>query len=93
MVPDNEEFRRQILRSRHDAPAAGHLGRAKTVDLVARTFYWSSLTRYVHRYVDGCDLCQRSKPTRHPRYGLLQPISAADAPWKKVTTDFIVKLP
>ena len=93
MVPDNEEFRRQILRSRHDAPAAGHLGRAKTVDLVARTFYWPSLTRYVHRYVDGCDLCQRSKSTRHPRYGLLQPIPAADAPWKRVTTDFIVKLP
>ena len=29
-VPDHEELRRQILRSRHDAPAAGHQGRAKT---------------------------------------------------------------
>jgi hypothetical protein len=92
-VPDHEELRRQILRSRHDALAAGHQGRAKTLELVSWDFYWPTLCRYVHRYVDGCDTCQRSKPTHHARYGLLQPIPAADAPWKKVTVDFIVKLP
>jgi hypothetical protein len=92
-VPDHEELRRQILRSRHDAPAAGHQGRAKNLELVSRDFYWPTLCRYVHHYVDGCDTCQRSKPTHHARYGLLQPIPAANAPWKKVTVDFIVKLP
>lgn len=92
-VPNNAEIHRQILRSRHDAPAAGHQGRAKTLDLVARSFYWPTLTKYVHRYVDGCDICQRSKPSHHAPYGLLQPIPAAEAPWKRVTTDFIVKLP
>ena len=63
------------------------------MDLVARTFYWPTLRRYVNRYVDGCDLCQRYKSTRHSPYGLLQPIPTANAPWKRVTTDFIVKLP
>lgn len=92
-VPNDEELRRQILRSRHDAPAAGHQGRAKTLDLVARSFYWPSFRRYVHRYVDGCDTCQRSKPSHHAPYGLLQPIPAAEAPWRRITTDFIVKLP
>jgi transposase InsO family protein len=92
-VPDDEEIRRQILRSRHDAPAAGHQGRAKTLDLVIRSFYWPTIRRYVHRYVDGCDTCQRSKPTHHSRYGLMQPIPAAHAPWKRISTDFIVKLP
>lgn len=92
-VPNDDELRRQILRSRHDAPAAGHQGRAKTLELVTRIFYWPTIRRYVHRYVDGCDLCQRSKATRHPRYGLLQPIPAAHAPWKRVSTDFVVKLP
>lgn len=72
-VPDNEELRRQILRSRHDAPIAGHQRRAKTLDLVARSFYWPTLRKYVHRYVDGCDICQRSKPSHHAPYGLLQP--------------------
>ena len=51
------------------------------------------IRRYVHRYVDGCDICQRSKPTHHSRYGLMHPIPAAHAPWKRISTDFIVKLP
>ena len=38
-------------------------------------------------------MCQCSKPTHHRRFDLLQPIPAAEAPWKQVTTDFIVKLP
>jgi hypothetical protein len=37
-------------------------------------------------------MCQRSKPTHHARYGLLQPIPVAKSPWKRVTVDFIVKL-
>lgn len=92
-VPDDAELKRQILRSRHDAPAVGHQGRAKTLDLVSRSFYWPTLRRYVHRYIDGCDLCQRSKPTHHAKYGLMQPIPAGHAPWKRISTDFIVKLP
>lgn len=92
-VPNDNDLQRQILRSRHDAPAAGHQGRAKTLELVTRSFYWPTIRRYVHRYVDGCDICQRSKPTHHGRYGLMQPIPAGSAPWKRISTDFIVKLP
>ena len=92
-VPDNDELERQILRSKHDASTTRHQGRSKTLDLVIRTFYWPTLRRYVHRYVDGCDICQRSKPSHHAPYGLLQPIPAGEAPWKSVTIDFIVKLP
>lgn len=83
-VPDDEDIQ-QLLRSRHDAPAAGHEGRAKTVDLVARTFYWPTLCKYVHRYVDGCELCQCWKSIHDARYGLLQ--------WIPAAADFIVKLP
>lgn len=36
-----------------------HQGRTKTLNLVARTFYWPTLRKYVNRYVDGCDTCQR----------------------------------
>lgn len=38
-VPDDNELRRQILQSRHDAQAAGHQGRAKTLEVVTRSFY------------------------------------------------------
>ena len=42
--------------------------------------------------MEGCDLCQCFKPTCNGIYGLLQPILAAEASWKRVTTDLIVKL-
>ena len=45
------------------------------------------------RYVDGCNICQQSKSTHHARYELMQLIPAAHAPWKRISTDFIVKLP
>lgn len=92
-VPNNEEIGLHILRSRHDAPTAGHEGRAKTLDLVTRSFYWLALRRYVNRYVNGYDTCQRSKPPHHAPYGLLQSIPTAEAPWKRIMTDFIVKVP
>ena len=91
-VLDDEELRRQILRSRQDAPAAGHQGQAKTLELVTRTFYWPTVRLYNNRYVDGCDNCQRSKPTHHSPYGLMQPIPTAHAPWKRISIDFIVNL-
>ena len=91
-MPDDEELRRKILRSRHDAPALGHQGRAKTLELVSRTFYWPILCQYIHCYVNGYDICQRSKSIHYAQYRLMQPISLAHAPWKRIFVDFIVKL-
>jgi len=34
-VPDNDNLRLRILRDHHDTQAAGHLGRARTLELVS----------------------------------------------------------
>jgi hypothetical protein len=39
-VPNNDELRLQILHEHHDTQAAGHPGRAKTLELVSRNYYW-----------------------------------------------------
>jgi len=65
-VPNDEELQRQILRSKHDAPIARHQGRIKTLNLVIRIFYWPTVRRYVHHYINGCNLCQQSKSIHHP---------------------------
>jgi len=38
-IPDNDELRLRILRDHHHMRAAGHPGRARTLELVSRTFY------------------------------------------------------
>ena len=70
----------------------GTKGELKKLDLVSRIFYWPILHHYIHQYIDKCDLCQQSKSIHHSQNGLMQPISATHAPWKQISTNFIVKL-
>jgi len=73
-IPDNNTLRLHILRDHHDAQAAGHLGRARTLELISRNFYWPGQQKYVHRYIDHCDTCHRIKPIRHMLFGPLKPL-------------------
>jgi hypothetical protein len=38
-VPESEDLRVRILRQHHDNPSAGHPGRAKTFELLSRSYY------------------------------------------------------
>lgn len=92
-VPSNEEIKRKILELYHDSIMAGHGGRAKTLEMVQRGYHWPMMKNYVNRYVDGCDTCQRNKPSHHKPFGLLKPLSVPEGPWQDVSYDLIVKLP
>jgi len=92
-IADNDELRLRILRDHHDAQAAGDPGRARTLELVSRTFYWPQQCKYVHRYVDHCDACRRIKPIRHAPFGLLKLLDLPHRPWDMITMDFITTLP
>jgi len=59
-VLNNDTLRLCILRDHHDTQAAGHPGRARTLELVSRNFYWPGQRKYIHRSVDHCVL--------HPKY-------------------------
>ena len=83
----------EILHSRHDAPAAGHPGRSRTFELVARDYVWDNMRKEIYNYVDRCDTCQRNKSPRHKPFGLLQPLPIPTRPWSSISMDFIVKLP
>ena len=90
---ENKEEGMAIIQARHDGPAAGHLGRSKTFELVSRDFYWKGMRKDVYDFVDGCDTCQRNKSPRHKPFGLLQPLPIPTRPWSSISMDFIVKLP
>jgi hypothetical protein len=72
-VPQDDAVRNLILESRHDTPAAGHLGQACTLELVARNFYWQSMKRFMNTYVGHCKNCLHSKPTNQLPTGLFRP--------------------
>jgi hypothetical protein len=92
-VPDNEELYAEIIRTRHDLPAAGHPGKAKTYELVDRDYWWPGIHRTIERYVRNCEICQRAKPSRHQPYGLLKPLEPPLRRWSDISMDFITGLP
>ena len=91
VISNEDKF--EILRCRHDAPAAGHPGRSRTFELIARDYVWDNMRQEIYDYVDRCDTCQRNKSPRHKPFGLLQPLPVPSRPWSSLSMDFIVKLP
>src|SRR3954451_3191518 len=91
-VPDHASLRQDILYDHHDSPCAGHLGQARTLELVRRQFYWPTLVKDTE-YVNSCEECQRNKPSHQKAAGMLQPLPIPDKKWDVVTMDFITQLP
>ena len=58
LVPDDKALRIKIITMFHDQPWAGHLGFEKSVELINRTLYWSSIAKDVETFVRTCESCQ-----------------------------------
>jgi hypothetical protein len=92
-VPMVLAVRQQILAECHDCPSAGHQGINKTLQRVARRFWWPHLPRSVHAYVTGCASCQLNKATNQLPGGLLQPLPVPEHKFDQITLDLITDLP
>uniref|UniRef100_A0A670I7Y0 Gypsy retrotransposon integrase-like protein 1 n=1 Tax=Podarcis muralis TaxID=64176 RepID=A0A670I7Y0_PODMU len=88
-----DELRAKVLQQLHDAPSAGHFGKDKTAELVARDFWWPKMRGEVEDYVARCDTCQRAKPVHRAPAGLLEPLPTPFEPWERVALDFVTDLP
>ena len=92
-VPDHVPLRLRLLQDHHDPPAVGHPGRAKTLKLLARRYYWQSIRKDVDRFVWNCHVCRRMKSTRDVPYGVLRLLSVPERPWQHISVDFVMGLP
>jgi transposase InsO family protein len=92
-VPDNDLLRLDTIRSCHDHILAGHPGRAKTLELLTRTFFWPGIRRFTNRYVRNCQVCARAKAPRHAPYGYLKSLEVPQRRWQSISMDFITGLP
>ncbi|QRV96423.1 Retrotransposable element Tf2 protein [Ceratobasidium sp. AG-Ba] len=90
-IPDDRDLRLEILQRFHDSPIAGHQGHARTLELISREYYWPGMKAQVNRYVDTCEICQRSKGHKQPSPH--KPLPIPERPWEDIAYDFIVKLP
>ncbi|KAE9033479.1 hypothetical protein PR001_g10138 [Phytophthora rubi] len=88
----DENLRQRVLYEAHDTPLSGHLGREKTYTSVARNFWWVHMYKWVRKYVQTCETCQRVKPVPSASAPLMSLPVPADC-WRSVSMDFIFEVP
>jgi RNase H-like domain found in reverse transcriptase/Reverse transcriptase (RNA-dependent DNA polymerase)/Integrase zinc binding domain/gag-polyprotein putative aspartyl protease len=93
VVPDHSDLRLQVIRAHHANPVSGHQGKARTLELLQRGYWWKGVTRDVGLCIGACHDCQVNKPKAHKPHGQLQPLQIPDRPWSSISVDFVTGLP
>ena len=91
-IPNNHALRKDIVKSCHDAPLAGHAGKNGILELVQRNYWWPHMATYVLNYVEGCEKCQRYRKNHHPTVPV-QPQKIPEGSWQTIGVDLITGLP
>ena len=71
-VFDEKSIRVKLLKRHHDDMLTNHFDVIKTTKLFNRKYYWFDMTKYVKNYVEICDICQKTKTSRHRLYDVMQ---------------------
>jgi len=87
------QSRGTILRRYHEESPHGHQGIEKTLERISRTFYFPGMNKAVRQFIADCDLCWKTKHSRHKPYGEMQSPKSPEGAWKAIALDFVTKLP
>src|SRR5690606_26679306 len=60
-IPNEPDLHHCIVEQHHNSKPAGHPGHWKTLELVARNYWWPQMLRYIGQYCKTCDLCMCTK--------------------------------
>ncbi len=88
-VPSTTHLRNEIISQAHN----GHNGAFKMFEMLSRSYYWKSMLRTTKRFVNKCDVCQKSKQSTVSKPGLSKPLPIPRARWSDISIDFITGLP
>jgi transposase InsO family protein len=83
-----EVLRPMIYEYFHQSLLSAHLGVTKTLNRIARVFYWPNMRKEVAALVRGCQDCQRAKPAQDARVGL-HSAKVMTCPMERVFVDFV----
>jgi hypothetical protein len=91
--PDDNELQLQVIYRTHASGPGGHPGRAKTIDLLNRKYYWPNMATLIRHFVAGCVLCDKTKTPRSRPVGFLKPLPLPFRPWEDISIDYVSPLP
>lgn len=87
-----ESLRRPLMAEVHDS-IVGHLGIAKTFEVLHQGHYWRGMYDDVREHVRSCVKCCRRKTPRHGTKAPLTPLPPAVRPFERLAVDCVGPLP
>ena len=83
-----ESLKQEVLSLNHDIPFTGHMGIAKTLLRIRKSFIWYKMSRDVELFVKSCQVCnRRKKANTKAKAGLGQ--YHVGSPLERVHVDFL----
>src|SRR5258708_2548193 len=91
-VLDNPQLHHDLVHAHHIATVAGHPRHWKMLELVSQNYWWPGLSRYVTKFITGCDACNWTKTFPMQKVGKLIPNKVPDQHWQVISVDMIGEL-
>src|SRR5258707_1672015 len=92
-IPDNPQLHHDLVHVHHGAAVTGHPRQWETLELVSWNYWWPGLSRYIAKFVAGCNACNRTKTFPTQKVGKLIPNKVPDRRWQVISIDMIGELP
>jgi hypothetical protein len=87
-IPDILGLKIDVLVEHHDSLMGGHMGIDKTLEKIARLFWWPGMHIDIENHVRTCHACQVSKHRNWKPQGHTNDLTPATTPWEVVHVDF-----
>ncbi len=84
-VLDNPQLHHDLVHAHHGAAITGHPGQWKMLELVSWNYWWPGLSRYVAKFIMGCDTCNQTKTFPMQKVGKLIPNKVPDQCWQVIS--------
>ncbi len=91
-VSFNKLLQINLICKIHDQLLIDHSKILRTVKIIKRNYYWSSMRKTIDQYIQNCYVCQRSKTSRNKSNDLLQSLSISEQWWQDIAMNFIIDL-
>src|SRR6266446_4626202 len=92
-VLDNSQLCHNLVHVHHSTIVTRHPGHWKMLELVSWNYWWPGLSRYIAKFVTGCDACNWTKTFPMQKVGKLIPNKVPDQCWQVISVDMIGELP
>src|SRR5258708_1625703 len=92
-VPDNPQLHHNLVHVHHSTIVVRHPGHWKMLELVSQNYWWPGLSRYVAKFITGCDTCNWTKTFLTQKVGKLIPNKVPAQHWQVISIDMIGELP